>query len=89
MVTASFIYENIITRFGCPLEIVSDQGTHFVSAVIEDLLDNHIIKHRTSTVYYPQGNGQAESTNKTLINMIRRFIQANQLDWGDCLPAAL
>ena len=89
IVTANFIYENIITRFGCPLEIMSDQGTHFVNAVIEELMDNHVIKHRTSTVYYPQGNGQAESTNKTLINMLRRFIHANKNDWDDYLPAAL
>jgi hypothetical protein len=89
LVTATFIYDNIITRFGCPLEIVSDQGTHFVNSIIEDLMEKHIIKHRTSTVYYPQGNGQAESTNKTLINMLRRFIHANQADWDDCLPAAL
>ena len=89
VVTATFLYDNIITRFGCPLEIVSDQGSHFVNGVIEELMDKHIIKHRTSTVYYPQGNGQAESTNKTIINMLRRFIHANQMDWDDCLPAAL
>ena len=28
-VTAKFLYENIITRFGCPLELISDQGSHF------------------------------------------------------------
>ena len=26
---AKFLYENIITRFGCPLEFVSDQGSNF------------------------------------------------------------
>jgi hypothetical protein len=26
-VVAKFIYQNIITRFGCPLKIISDQGT--------------------------------------------------------------
>ena len=75
VVTATFLYDNIITCFGCPLEIESDQGTHFVESVIEDLMYKHIIKHRTNTVYYPQGNGQAESTNKTIINMLRRFVQ--------------
>ena len=32
--TAKFIYEQIITRFGCPLETVIDQGTHFINQVI-------------------------------------------------------
>ena len=30
-VEAKFIYENIITRFGCPLKLISDQGTHFIN----------------------------------------------------------
>ena len=32
--TAKFIYENIITRFGFLIEIVTDQGTHFINQVI-------------------------------------------------------
>jgi hypothetical protein len=28
--TTQFIYENIVKRFGCPLTIISDQGTHFL-----------------------------------------------------------
>ena len=30
-VEAMFIYENIITRFGCPLTLISDQGTHLLA----------------------------------------------------------
>jgi hypothetical protein len=32
---AEFLYENIITRFGCPKELVSDRGTHFINKTIE------------------------------------------------------
>ena len=34
---AKFIYENFITRFGCPKELVSDRGTHFLNDTIEQL----------------------------------------------------
>ena len=27
---ATFMYENIISRFGCPKYLVSDRGTHFL-----------------------------------------------------------
>jgi len=30
-IVAKFLYENIITWFGCPIQIVSDQGTHFLN----------------------------------------------------------
>lgn len=35
VVVANFSCENIISPFGCPKELVSDRGTHFVSDVIE------------------------------------------------------
>ena len=37
-VATKFIYENIITRFGCPLTVISDQGSHFINQTIQILL---------------------------------------------------
>lgn len=47
----------IIIRFGCPIELVSDQESHFLNAVIQELMEKHMILHRKSTAYYPQENG--------------------------------
>jgi hypothetical protein len=33
-------------RFGHPLELVSDRGTHFLNDVIVDLTTKYLIKHR-------------------------------------------
>ena len=33
-VAAKFIYENIITRFGFPITLISDQGSHFINKTI-------------------------------------------------------
>eukprot|EP00253_Pinus_taeda_P020690 PITA_20690 len=54
---AEFLRENIFYKFGYPRELVTDQGSHFTSNLIEDLLTHHKIKHRTSTPYHPQANG--------------------------------
>ena len=40
-------------------------------------------------VYYPQGNGLAESTNKTLQGILRKIVEANRKDWDLNLHSAL
>ncbi|KAL3680009.1 hypothetical protein R1sor_022965 [Riccia sorocarpa] len=88
-VTAKFIYENIITRFGVPLEFVSDQGGHFLNGVIEELVNHYQVKHRFSTQYYPQCNGQAESTNKILIVVLRKLVERHPMNWDASVPSVL
>ena len=51
--TAQFLYEFVIVRYGLPIEIVSDRGTHFLNEVIENLLDEFMIIHRKSAPYHP------------------------------------
>ena len=45
-VAAKFIYENIITRFRCPLTLINDQGSHFINKTIKNLIDQFHIDHR-------------------------------------------
>lgn len=33
-----FIFEKILTPFGCPKILMSDRGTHFMNEMIEDLI---------------------------------------------------
>jgi hypothetical protein len=37
VVIARFLYDYILTRFGCPLTIVIDQGVHFINDIIKHL----------------------------------------------------
>jgi hypothetical protein len=32
--TSHFLFEQVITRFGCPRILMSDQGTHFINNTI-------------------------------------------------------
>jgi hypothetical protein len=42
-----------------------------------------------SSTYYPQGNGFDESTNKNLIQILKRTVKDNKLDWHTKLNFAL
>ena len=71
---ANFIREHIICRFGIPHKIVSDNGTPFVNKGVSKLLDHRHIKHKKSTPYYSQGNGQAEATNRVLLRILSKMV---------------
>ena len=79
-VVAKFIYESIITRFGYPLTLISDQGTHFINKTIKTLIDQFQIDHRRSTAYYPQSNEAIESFNKTLTKGLNKLCNADKDD---------
>jgi hypothetical protein len=48
-----------------------------------------MITHHKSTIYYPQGNGQEKSTNKTLKHILMKLVNANLIDWDVMLPITL
>lgn len=83
---SNFIRENIICRFGIPKVILSDNGTPFVNRNVGQLLASYDVNHHRSTPYYPQGNGQAEATNKTLIKILSRTLEDFQNDWPTPSP---
>eukprot|EP00253_Pinus_taeda_P036655 PITA_36655 len=47
------------------------------------------IKLVHSTSYYPQGNGLAESSNKSLIRIIKKLLEDNKKNWDAKLKYAL
>ena len=42
-----------------------------------------------STAYYPQGNGLAESSNKSLVTIIKKLLEENKNSWHNNLVHAL
>ena len=78
-----------MTRFGVPISLVFDNAFYFSSIKITGFTCEKGIKLHYSANYYPQGNRLAESTNKNLIQIMKKTVIENQISWHTTLPNAL
>ena len=88
-VVISFLEENILLRFDCPRKIVTNNAQAFKSMAMVSFCQNYNIVLGHSTTYYPQGNGLIESSNKSLITIIKNVLSENNKSWHVHLKYAL
>ena len=84
-----FIWKNIVYRFGIPRSIISDNGPQFDSRVYRDFYQELNIRNLYSTPRYPQSNGQAEASNKTLLTALKKRLDSAKGKWVEELPGVL
>jgi len=68
---------------------VTDQGGQFTYNLVEKLMEEYKVKHRKSTPYHSQVNGQVEYTNKVLEGIITKTVHPHKRDCAERLPEAL
>ena len=78
---ANKIYNDFILRLGFPSRIHHDQGTKFENDLVHQLekLSGMVWSH--TTPYHPQGNGQIERMNCTLISMPYTIPEGQKGKW--------
>ena len=59
----SFVWKNIICRFGVPHVIISDNGKQFDNPKFQKFCQDFGVKNLYSFPRHPQANGQTEVTN--------------------------
>ncbi|KAM2838296.1 hypothetical protein COP1_030032 [Malus domestica] len=84
-----FIWRNIICQFGIPQSIITDNGPQFVGNDLAKFFQNYGIKQHMSTSRYPQGNGQAEASNKGILDCLKKSLSDKKGKWLDELPRCL
>ena len=76
-----FIWKKIVTRFGVPHTLISDNGLQFDSKAFRRCCCDLGIKNRYSTPAYPQGNGQVEVVNKVIVNGLKKRLDDAKGKW--------
>eukprot|EP00253_Pinus_taeda_P025311 PITA_25311 len=76
-----FLETNTLSRFGCPENIITDNAAAFKSKRMINFFHKYHITLGHSIAYYPQGNGLAKSSNKSLINIIKKVLEENKKNW--------
>nr|KYP73634.1 Pol polyprotein [Cajanus cajan] len=67
-----FLWKSVITRFGIPYAIVTDNGLQFTDQKLNKFLQDLGIKHRFTSVEHSQANGQAEAANKVILSELKK-----------------
>jgi transposase InsO family protein len=80
---------NIFPRFGVPRLVISDDGSHFISRIFNKLLRKYGVKHRVTTPYHPQTNGQVEVSNREIKQILEKTVSISRKDWSEKLTEAL
>ena len=73
--------------FGVPERLHSDQGPQFESRVFQEMCRRLGIRKTRTTPYHPQSDGMIERFNRTLKNMISKYVDREGLFWDDNVKA--
>ena len=88
--TALLLLNHTFSRFGLPSRLIDhDRGTHFTADVMKELWQLLGVKNRLHISYHPESSGQVERYNRTVVSILRKYIDANQKDWDVKLPLVL
>ena len=79
----------MFSRTGIPREILSDQGSNFMSDLVKNLCTMLGIKKIKTTPYHPQANGLVENFNGTLKRMLKGYSNEELKNWDKSIPYLL
>src|SRR5260221_2854740 len=77
------------SRIGFPEKITTDQGSQFMSDVMQEVYRLLSIKHQPTIPWHPMSNGVVENYNGSLKRMLKRLCSERVKDWDRYTNACL
>ena len=71
------------TLVGLPKSLQSDQGSNFMSGLMQQVMFQLGIKQFKFTAYHPESQGALERFHQTLKNMLRAYCTEHNKDWDE------
>ncbi|CAG2196786.1 unnamed protein product [Mytilus edulis] len=78
---AEVMLKGWIKRYGCPLELHSDQGRQYESQLFQSICKFLEIDKTRTTPGHPRSDGLVERSNRTIKDMISKYVRTDQRDW--------
>ena len=76
-IVVGFIQRNILSIFGAPRTIISDEGIHFANKVFVRLMSIYGIRHVMRLAYHPRSNGQAKIYNREIEKILEKIMNSS------------
>ena len=83
---AAHLVNEVLTKYGAPEQILTDQGTNFLSELVHQICQLFKIKQLRTTSYHPQTDGLVERFNRTLCDMLACYVNEDPESWDVFLP---
>ncbi|KAJ8014395.1 hypothetical protein DPEC_G00039780 [Dallia pectoralis] len=82
---AEKVFGDSVLKFGFPTKLHHDQGREYDYRRFSKLQEYSGVRGSHTTPYHPQGNGQVERFNRTLLAMLRTLPETAKADWRTSL----
>lgn len=83
----NFIYEEIVQKFGNPVDVFTDRGQNFMSKVLQQYMTRIKSKHTLTSAFHPRSNYKCERVNRIIKSMLKKYVNGDVHSWDEYLDA--
>jgi hypothetical protein len=77
---------NVVLKFGAPAQVLTDQGSNFLSDLFKSMCRLLKLKKIQTTAFRPESNPSLE--HRVLAEYLRHYVREDQSNWDEWIPYA-